>query len=296
MAMEEAGKTLIFSDIHANLEALVAVLGYAYCGHPCLPAGRLVTEMQQNRDKFDMVLCLGDIIGYGPNPNEVVELMAAVPNLVVIAGNHDEAVIQALECQTRHGKRGNPVDSQFLPVLNRYNRHARESLQWTMVALSCRNITRLRDLVQLNGRNRQFYRGSNFFACHSGPGKYHDKYLVIPPGGRKPRIVTPGKNPLFYSPWEALEEVYEDNLFVGHTHFVAMYKEGNKTVRNIGSVGLPRGNDVRAVYCVYDEHMQTTELFRVRYNTQQVIHKLNGLPLSLKTRSSILLSFLPKTG
>ena len=62
----------ILSDIHANLEALQAVINHA----------------EQN--SIDQVICLGDLIGYGPNPNECIEFTQQKAN-VVIAGNHDHA-------------------------------------------------------------------------------------------------------------------------------------------------------------------------------------------------------------
>src|SRR3972149_610339 len=64
---------LIISDIHANLLALEAVLKAA--------------------PDYDAVWCLGDLVGYGPNPNECVERVRALPGLLCLVGNHDKAVL-----------------------------------------------------------------------------------------------------------------------------------------------------------------------------------------------------------
>jgi len=66
-------KTLIISDIHANATALQAVL--------------------EDAGAIDRVWCLGDVVGYGPEPNECVEILKTLPNLTCLLGNHDAAVM-----------------------------------------------------------------------------------------------------------------------------------------------------------------------------------------------------------
>ena len=85
-------KTLLISDIHANLTALEAVLADA--------------------GNFDAVWCLGDLVGYGPDPNECIERVAALPNLRCVMGNHDAAALRqhrGRRLQPR-GARGARVD------------------------------------------------------------------------------------------------------------------------------------------------------------------------------------------
>jgi predicted phosphodiesterase len=73
-------KILIISDIHANLNALNAVIDDA--------------------GDIDSVWCLGDIVGYGPDPNECIKRIAEIPNLTCIMGNHDAAVIGLVDIHT----------------------------------------------------------------------------------------------------------------------------------------------------------------------------------------------------
>ena len=66
-------KILVFSDIHGNFTALEAVLADA--------------------EPADAYWFLGDLVGYGPNPNECVERVSALPNLICLLGNHDQGAL-----------------------------------------------------------------------------------------------------------------------------------------------------------------------------------------------------------
>ena len=102
-------RILIISDIHANLTALQTVLKAA--------------------GKFDATWCLGDLIGYGPDPNECVEVVRQLPNLTCILGNHDAAAI-------------NVIDT------NSFNLDARTSIEWTQNRLTKESSTFLESLPQ----------------------------------------------------------------------------------------------------------------------------------------------------
>ena len=90
-------RILVISDIHANLTALEAVMAEA--------------------GKFDAAWCLGDLVGYGPDPNECVALIRELPGLLCIIGNHDLAALQQLNSDT-------------------FNPEARLAILWTQHALS----------------------------------------------------------------------------------------------------------------------------------------------------------------
>ena len=92
-------KIAVISDIHSNLEALEAVIA-------ALP-------------EFDELFCLGDLVGYGPQPNEVVERLRQLKPSIVLAGNHDHAVVT-----------GNVQD--FSP-------HAAEAVEWTRERIKPQN-------------------------------------------------------------------------------------------------------------------------------------------------------------
>ncbi len=102
-------RILIISDIHANIDALETVL--------------------QEAGAVDAVWCLGDIVGYGPDPNKCVELVRQLPNLSCIIGNHDAGVLNTIN-----------VDS--------FNPEARYALVWTQKRLTLENLRFLAGLPQ----------------------------------------------------------------------------------------------------------------------------------------------------
>ena len=100
-------RALVISDIHANLTALEAVLADA--------------------GTIDEIWCLGDVIGYGPDPNEVVERLRSLPNLSCMLGNHDVAVLGQMNLAV-------------------FNNDARKSLLWQQKTVSPANLEYLRSL------------------------------------------------------------------------------------------------------------------------------------------------------
>src|SRR4030042_343454 len=102
-------RPLVISDIHANLIALEAVLADA--------------------GQFNTAWCLGDLVGYGPNPNECIERIAQLPNLQCVLGNHDAAAVDSIE-----------VDA--------FNPEARKTVLWTREKLTPTNKEYLRSLPE----------------------------------------------------------------------------------------------------------------------------------------------------
>jgi predicted phosphodiesterase len=78
-------RCLVISDIHANLPALEAVLD----------------DAKAHALNFDIVWCLGDVVGYGPEPDECIDLLRTLPH-ICLAGNHDWAVLGKLDLRTFH--------------------------------------------------------------------------------------------------------------------------------------------------------------------------------------------------
>ncbi len=101
-------RCLIISDIHANLAAFEAVL----------------QDAKLRRIGYDIVWCLGDMVGYGPDPNECIELLRTLPH-ICLAGNHDWAVLGKLDIETFH------ENAAFV-------------VQWTREHLTPANLTYLR--------------------------------------------------------------------------------------------------------------------------------------------------------
>ncbi|MBN1674137.1 MAG: metallophosphoesterase family protein [Kiritimatiellae bacterium] len=199
----------VISDIHANLQAWNAVL------------------LDIRSSSVDEIICLGDIVGYGPNPREVLESVYAHVHHFVL-GNHDAAVCDMIDC-------------------GYFNRIARELILWTR--------------GQLNPAAHKFLHalplsllGEGFRCVHGEfgqPGRF--EYVVAP------EEAVPS--------WQAVDEpllfvghTHLPGIFLlgqsGVPHLVApqdfVLEPEKRFLVNVGSVGQPRDEDARASYCIYD--------------------------------------------
>jgi diadenosine tetraphosphatase ApaH/serine/threonine PP2A family protein phosphatase len=243
-------KLAIISDIHGNLEALEAVLkdiSFAGCAK---------------------TYCLGDVVGYGPAPNEVCARLQEL-NIETIQGNHDEAA--ALDI---------PLPEALLNPL------AFKSLLWTRAVLSPEHRRWLRELP-----HRIDIPEFKACLCHASPQNPLDWEYV------RSR----------FQAWQILEQQEQLVCFIGHTHrpFVwSLLADGIVTEQradaisldpacryliNVGSVGQPRDGDPRCSYAIVDRAAQTVEFRKVEYPvsiTQRRIRELN-LPDRLAERLTL---------
>jgi len=236
----------IFSDIHANMEAFEAVLN------------------DIKRQKVDSKVFLGDIVGYGPNPNECIELLRENCD-VIIAGNHDAAVT-------------GDTNTTF------FNSYARESVIWTVKTITKENLAFLKTLKSSNILE-------DFQVAHSTPFEpdswsyltslqdAHENYQTLE---RDVCFIGHSHQPLI------IEFVDEVNVLP----IKDMYKTLNKNrkyIINAGSVGQPRDMNPEACYMTYDTKTDTIEYRRVEYNIGKVQKKMKKyeLPAYLIDRLSI---------
>jgi len=239
---------LIVSDIHANYEALEAVL-------------------EDARGRYDSILCLGDLVGYGADPNPVAEW--AKSNVAsVIRGNHDRA------CTAK--------DS-----LEYFNPAARASALWTREALTPGNGSYLEHLARGPLRVTANSAPDGGFDLVHGSPLDEDEYLV-------------GVEDVQF-----LGDYLETKLtFFGHTHLQGGFLLAPRGVKRIspenavqlepdyyylinpGSVGQPRDGDPRAAYALYSPEDRTIEYGRVPYDIGKAAAKIlqAELPESLAMR------------
>ncbi len=189
----------VLSDVHANIHALEPVL-----------------EQIEGAD-FHRVLCLGDVVGYGAFPNEVVEFLAA-SHVEMLRGAYDEAIIV-----------GKP---QRAPELDwEFERVERVSYLWTLRELTPENRALLRSLPrELNVASRK---GVPLFATHR---------LSRPVGE------TFEADAVDWALRDVAAKVGPCLLVCGHTHVPADRWVDGLRVINCGSVGMPRDGDTRACY------------------------------------------------
>ena len=242
---------LILSDIHANIDALEAVLAAAP------PA------------TWDRALVLGDLVGYGAEPNAVIERTLALDPLMVIRGNHDKAAS------------GVEDGSSF-------NYVARLSAQWTFQALTPEYREYLRTLPQ-----GPVTVDDTVEICHGAP---FDEDHYIFDSDDASRALDATSRPLCLFGHTHLPVVFRRHpaLFDGFVpegpdDSTLEIVTGMNYLVNVGSVGQPRDGDPRAAFGIYDSDAATLVMRRVNYPVDMAQRRIlnAGLPASLANRLAI---------
>jgi predicted phosphodiesterase len=231
-------RVLVISDIHANFTALEAVL--------------------KDAGQVDETWCLGDLVGYGPDPNAVVEEVREIPNLTCILGNHDMAAIGKM-------------------ALEAFNGEARRSLIYHQKVLFASNMDYMRSLsasVKVRGEAT---------LAHGSPRDPLWEYIL--------NTLTARLNfDHFDTPWCFVGHSHiqcmfalndkNDRVTLDQTKPDTKISLHPKLILNPGSVGQPRDRDPRAAYAIYDTEARTWTPRRVAYNISEVQERIraSGLP------------------
>jgi predicted phosphodiesterase len=242
---------LVLTDIHANLEALDTCLADA-ASHG-----------------YDETLVLGDIVGYGPDPNETIERIQGLDPVAMIRGNHDKV---ACGLEQPEG----------------FNAVARRAAIWTFETLTPENRNWLAalpkgpvnvdDMVQI---------------CHGSPVD-EDAYLFDELDAV--RALKMAQRPLclfghtHYPVTFALTDGRVDTI--GGPHWLdgpLILQDGSKYLMNPGAVGQPRDGDARAAYAIADTTAKRVDLFRLSYPIEKTQAKVTqaGLPDVLAQRLAV---------
>jgi len=236
----------IISDIHSNLEALQAVLA----------------DIGQH--DVDEIYCLGDVVGYGPNPRECVDLVMQCK--IVLLGNHDQGAM-------------------FDP--EGFNASAERAIFWTRSQLE----------TAVGDRDAPARRWE--FLAERPRSHHEDGYLFVHGSARNPlnEYVFP-EDIYNQRKMERIFALVDKYCFQGHTHVPGIFTEqlpedlyqfsspeeinyahrldGRKTLCNVGSVGQPRDGDWRACYVLLDD--DTIRYRRVEYDIDTTIKKIYAIP------------------
>jgi diadenosine tetraphosphatase ApaH/serine/threonine PP2A family protein phosphatase len=230
-------RILVVSDIHANKTALEAVIDDA--------------------GPVDTLWCLGDLVGYGPDPNECIELIRSFPDSICLLGNHDAAALGQIDLET-------------------FNREARLSANWMKTTLnesSLEFLSRLPDKVVVD----------DVTLAHGSPRNPVWEYLLdtYVAASNFNYFDTPlcfvGHThlPIGYFAINGSSDVEWKMLPSGEPiHFE------NRAIVNPGSVGQPRDHDPRASYAIYNSEEKIWEPRRVVYDYSSVQERIYdaGLP------------------
>jgi diadenosine tetraphosphatase ApaH/serine/threonine PP2A family protein phosphatase len=240
---------LALSDIHANIDALDAVLAAA------------------STDGFDRVLCLGDIVGYGADPNGVIDRIRQATPVAFVRGNHDRV--------------GAGLDDAegFNPV-------AREGAIWTQRSLTAENreyLTRLvagpvfvDDLIEI---------------CHGSP---FDEDAYVFDALDSLNALRAARRPLClfgHTHAPAAVTLSRDELGYQSTEAgsVLRIREHTRYLVNVGSVGQPRDGDPRAGFGIVDTERREMRFYRVAYPVERAQARIReaGLPDALAERLAV---------
>jgi predicted phosphodiesterase len=245
-------RILLLSDIHANLEALEA----------CLAAA----------PSFDLVVNLGDIVGYGASPNDVI-VRSRELGKIFVRGNHDRAVTGLLDLQD-------------------FNPMAAAASMWTRDQLTSEHMDWLRTLPQGPLRMEEF---PDIQLVHGSPAD-EDEYVVSLGDALAPLIAINipltffGHTHLqggFFVNGSTADGFRPEYQTVGQAESVSLQlKPETRYLINPGSVGQPRDGDWRAAYALFDTEAQVVHFHRSPYNLKAAQDRIFAakLPARLATR------------
>lgn len=230
----------IISDIHGNLEALSAVLA------------------DISSQNVDQIFCLGDVIGYGPNPRECIDACREFE--LTLLGNHDNGAL-------------------FDP--DGFSAGAEKAIFWTRAKLEDRSIDGAAERWDFLARLPRTHREDSFMFVHGSPRSPLNEY-VFPEDVYNTRKI------------ERIFGFIHQYCFQGHTHVPGVFTENcrfyspqevdsryrldeQKVMVNVGSVGQPRDGDWRSSYVIVDQDREI-EFRRVEYDNQTTRKKILSEP------------------
>lgn len=230
----------LISDIHGNLEALQAVLN------------------DIKSQGINEIYCLGDVIGYGPNPRECIDLVMQCQ--VALLGNHDQGAM-------------------FDP--EGFNMGAERAIFWTRGELEGdRDVSRREQRLDFLGELPRRHQENELLFVHGSPRNPLNEYIF-------PEDIYNARK------MERLFVLVPKYCFVGHTHVPGIFTEhlaflepeevsyqytlgDEKVILNVGSVGQPRDGDARSCYVLLENNQVTYR--RVEYDFEPTIRKIYDIP------------------
>ncbi len=224
----------IISDIHSNYTALYTVL------------------QSMPRFMIDKIICLGDIVGYGAEPNECLAAVQKECDYVIM-GNHDQALV-------------NPKAAK------RFNEEAKISILWNREQTKEKYFSFLESLAMR-------IKASDFYCVHASP-LHPEKWGYVTPGKVTSKEWNSFEAPICFIGHSHIPVVISKKG--GKIdHSIVEIEEGDKYIINVGSIGQPRDGDRRLSFGIYDQEEKVFELIRMEYDYKKAVKKIRkaGLPV-----------------
>ena len=233
-------RVLIISDIHANLTAFETVL-------------------EDAKGQWDTIWCLGDLIGYGPDPNECVALLRQHDH-ISLSGNHDWAVLGKLD-------------------INIFNHEAQQAIRWTQDTLD-------QDTYEYLDGLPSFMTLESFTLAHASPRQPVWEYILD-------TYTADANFDHFTTPYCLVGHTHIPVLFAedkkagkiipyGPNYDLPVGLNKTRCIINPGSVGQPRDSDPRAAYALLDTETLTWQYKRIEYPVDETQERMRGYDIPLR--------------
>lgn len=228
----------VISDIHSNYEAL----------------SRIITDIKNS--KIDKIFCCGDIIGYGPNPNECVQGLKD-QGVVSIIGNHEAALLGDID-------------------LTWFNENAKVAILKNKELITYENLEYLKKLPKyIIEKDFLFVHGSPLDPIHEYLLDFTSIYINIK--NMEQKICFCGHTHIPLICWEDKHKKVE--ILYPKGNFSMKLNKNKKYIINVGAVGQPRDSDPRACYIIFDTKNFRLEFRRIEYNFYITQQKMTQLQL-----------------
>jgi predicted phosphodiesterase len=230
-------KYAIISDIHSNLEALTKALEII------------------DQSSVDEIICLGDIVGYGANPNECLELVRRRCSNV-IKGNHDEAILN-------------------VSITERFTEDARAAIMWTLKQISEENVSYLRTLsLSMKKDDLLFVHAS---PCH--PSQWI--YILE-------EVTAVHALQCFSESLCFIGHTHTPAIFSAGGRISGITK-GERSIVNVGSIGQPRDRITDLSFGVFDSDLWLYENIRSSYDVETAVQKILNTDLPSRLGHRLLM-------
>ncbi len=230
-------RALVITDIHGNSVALETVLNHV-------------------KDEIDAVWCLGDVVGYGPNPNECISLLNEQNNLVCLLGNHDAAAAKDMDVSS-------------------FNAEARLSVDWTKSELTQESLSFLQALPETEIIG-------DVTLAHGSPRQPVFEYLLD--------TITATENFEFFDTdfcfvghthlpvhFHLISETNYASLSIPELEKINTIP--SRSILNPGSIGQPRDRDPRASFAIFDSKEKSWDYRRIEYDIEKTQKRMSSLKM-----------------
>ncbi|MDH5180221.1 MAG: metallophosphatase family protein [Gammaproteobacteria bacterium] len=233
-------KIAVISDIHSNLEALLACIKKA------------------NKARVEQFICLGDVVGYGPEPAETLEVLRSLPGFVMVRGNHEDAL--------------------FTPYYKSLRQHIRQSIDWTRDQLSAEQMAYLKQLPMQ-------YELPGALMVHASAHK-PERWSYVYNNEKAHKCIKASGKPITFIGHTHQPQIYFEMpngkiecLTPRAGVAIPLYQRGRYVI-NVGSVGQPRDENNAAGFVVYNTAEREVTFHRIAYEYRVTAQKIleRGLP------------------